>query len=639
MRRYCVPGASIVSALLLSGSLAAVEADSPPAGNWPAPPYWTRTETAPQQEPGRETVGSGRPALVASPAALPFFAVTPCRVADTRAGSGFTGAYGQPALQAQITRGFDIVNSVCGIPATAQAVSFLFTAINMTGAGNLRAFPAGVTMPAVGGAVLVWAAGTTAPTTDAAAAPVGGGVLNLYVNGALGTTADVVLDVNGYYAPSGSVTSLTGGGSTLTGDATLAAGSNVTVTASGQTLTIAAFSGPLLGDVTGSQGATVVSSVGGQTAASVAAGTSLANAATGANTPNAIVRRDGAGSFIANFVTAAGGVLGTSAGSVGVKGVSTSYNGVWAESTSQDALFASGGRDGAFVTGGRHGVGGVSTGSAGILYGVWGSNASPAAGAAGVSGTAGSAPTNFDLSVGDAAGVLGLSFGHIGVAGVGTGFFAPAGKFVSADPATGAAVSVVNLGFGTHAAEFAGNVFVYTFQPGSGNLSVQGTLSKGAGSFKIDHPLDPENKYLYHSFVESPDMMNIYNGNVILDDSGEAIVQLPAYFEALNGDFRYQLTPIGRHAPIFVADEISENRFRIAGGRPGMKVSWQVTGIRKDPFANAHRIIPEVEKEPELKGYYLHADERGQPKEKSLGARAIELKRAEAASGAPDKGR
>ena len=60
--------------------------------------------------------------------------------------------------------------------------------------------------------------------------------------------------------------------------------------------------------------------------------------------------------------------------------------------------------------------------------------------------------------------------------------------------------------------------------------------------------LDPANKYLYHSFVESPDMMNVYNGNVVTDKRGMATVVLPEYFEALNSDFRYQLTVIGRFA-------------------------------------------------------------------------------------------
>src|SRR5262249_17366466 len=114
----------------------------------------------------------------------------------------------------------------------------------------------------------------------------------------------------------------------------------------------------------------------------------------------------------------------------------------------------------------------------------------------------------------------------------------------------------------------------------NGNVDVTGTISKGAGSFKIDHPLDPENKYLYHSFVESPDMMNIYNGTAVLDDHGEATIMLPNWFEALNRDFRYQLTCIGGFAPVYVAHEIAGNSFRIGGGKSGLKVSWQVTGVR-----------------------------------------------------------
>lgn len=79
----------------------------------------------------------------------------------------------------------------------------------------------------------------------------------------------------------------------------------------------------------------------------------------------------------------------------------------------------------------------------------------------------------------------------------------------------------------------------------AGNLNVTGKLTKGSGSFKIDHPLDPANKYLSHSFVESPDMMNVYNGNITTDRHGLATITLPDYFEALNRDFRYQLTVIG----------------------------------------------------------------------------------------------
>ena len=107
-------------------------------------------------------------------------------------------------------------------------------------------------------------------------------------------------------------------------------------------------------------------------------------------------------------------------------------------------------------------------------------------------------------------------------------------------------------------------------------------------------------------------MMNIYNGNVVLDANGEAWVELPAYFEALNKDFRYQLTAIGAPGPnLYIAQEISGNRFKIAGGSPGMKVSWQVTGIRHDPFAEAHRIQVEVEKTGKERGKYIHPKEYG----------------------------
>lgn len=152
-----------------------------------------------------------------------------------------------------------------------------------------------------------------------------------------------------------------------------------------------------------------------------------------------------------------------------------------------------------------------------------------------------------------------------------------------------------------------------------GNVRVTGNLSKGGGSFKIDHPLDPENKYLYHSFVESPDMKNIYDGVVKLDANGEASVELPTWFGALNRDFRYLLTPIGAPAPgLYIAQKISNNLFKISGGQPGMEVSWQVTGTRQDAYANAHR-IPVEEDKPELeRGHYLHPDAFGQPAEKSV---------------------
>jgi hypothetical protein len=189
-----------------------------------------------------------------------------------------------------------------------------------------------------------------------------------------------------------------------------------------------------------------------------------------------------------------------------------------------------------------------------------------------------------------------------------------------------------NIGYGVYgfsssaeafAGAFAGRVTISGATSISSSLSVTGALSKGSGTFKIDHPLDPTNKFLYHSFVESPDMKNIYDGVVVLDASGEATVELPTYFEALNKDFRYQLTCVGGFAQVYVAEEISGNRFRIAGGKPGLKVSWQVTGIRKDPYAEKNRVQVEVEKTGDERGKYLYPSAYGAPE--SMGTEAIKL--------------
>jgi hypothetical protein len=150
----------------------------------------------------------------------------------------------------------------------------------------------------------------------------------------------------------------------------------------------------------------------------------------------------------------------------------------------------------------------------------------------------------------------------------------------------------------------------------TGGASVTGALSKGSGTFVIDHPLDPANKLLYHSFVESPDVKNIYDGLVTLDEKGEATIELPDYFLALNGEFRYLATQLGAPMPdLHLAREVSAGlfglgapRFRISGGAPGGRVSWQITGIRHDPYIKKHPIEVEVEKTDSTlvkKGEYL----------------------------------
>jgi hypothetical protein len=245
-------------------------------------------------------------------------------------------------------------------------------------------------------------------------------------------------------------------------------------------------------------------------------------------------------------------------------------------------------------------------------WGVWG--VSSYAGAAGVygSGTAGSGAAGVSGTGGtDGGGSGGLLYeAGAGVEGQGGngytgGTDGPGGIFYGGYETV--------YGDGVDVFPGSGNAGVF-----SGNVDVYGSVSKSSGSFKIDHPLDPANKYLYHSFVESPDMMNIYNGNVTTDNSGVATITLPDWFESLNKDFRYQLTVIGKFAQAIVAREIESSQFQIKTSLPNVKVSWQVTGIRQDAWANAHRVPVEEEKDARLKGFYIHPELYGAPAEKQI---------------------
>lgn len=189
------------------------------------------------------------------------------------------------------------------------------------------------------------------------------------------------------------------------------------------------------------------------------------------------------------------------------------------------------------------------------------------------------------------------------------------GLYVIADNSTGTNYGVFADAPGStgtsFAGYFAGDVEI------TGDLSVTGNISKGGGTFKIDHPEDPTNKYLVHSFVESPEMMNVYNGNIETDANGYATVELPDYFESANKDFRYQLTVIGSFAQAIVKEKIDDNKFVIQTDQPNIEVSWQVTGIRNDPYAKNNRIKPVQEKPEEHRGSYLHPDAYGADKSQS----------------------
>jgi hypothetical protein len=200
------------------------------------------------------------------------------------------------------------------------------------------------------------------------------------------------------------------------------------------------------------------------------------------------------------------------------------------------------------------------------------------------------------------AGVHGISDAGWGVWGESNSYYGVIGQVVNgyAGVYGGATTGTGVIGY-TENGPWAGLFY--------GDVKVTGTLYKPGGGFHIDHPLDPQNKYLNHSFVESSDMKNLYDGIAVLDDSGQATVTLPDWFDTLNENFRYQLTPIGAPAPqLHLAEEIARGTFRIAGGSPRQRISWQVTGSRKDPWARANPLSVEEPKPAVERGHYLHPE-------------------------------
>ena len=220
-------------------------------------------------------------------------------------------------------------------------------------------------------------------------------------------------------------------------------------------------------------------------------------------------------------------------------------------------------------------------------------------------------------------GVFGQSSGDYGYALHGKSEIGPAVKGESTDH-----IALLGLGYSGVFGESTGGTAVIGVSGASGRsglfdgrVEVRGDLAVTNGNiaFKIDHPSDPQNKYLLHHCVESSERKNVYEGVAQVDEDGAASVDLPDWFEALNGDFRYQLTAVGGAAPnLHVAEEITENRFKIAGGEGGMKVCWQVTGSRKDPWAAANPFVVEQEKPQEDRGRYLEPDLYDAPEEQRV---------------------
>ena len=256
-----------------------------------------------------------------------------------------------------------------------------------------------------------------------------------------------------------------------------------------------------------------------------------------------------------------------------------------------------------------YGVVGISESTTGG-FGVYGTNTAGGTGVVGESKTWMGVYGRSESTTGG-AGVMGEAAGT-GVIGTSKTWMGVYGKSESTTGGAGVMGEAVGSGAGVYGKGARAAGFF------EGNVEITGRLTARGKAFKIDHPLDPANKYLYHSSVESPDVMNIYNGNIITDTEGNATVVLPDYFEALNGDFRYQLTVIGKLAQAAVASEIENNRFTVKTNQPNVKVSWQVTGIRQDASVKAHRLPVEEDKSEAERGLFLYPEDYGQPKTKGI---------------------
>ncbi|MEE4420267.1 hypothetical protein [Streptomyces bugieae] len=288
------------------------------------------------------------------------------------------------------------------------------------------------------------------------------------------------------------------------------------------------------------------------------------------------------------------GVAGTSEQGAGVVGVSKDGTGVSGTSTAGAGLSGTGETGAGVVADSKSGTGIKATSATGTAVSA---DCFDGTGILGHAGHSENSGFGFGFSPNSGPGVMGTSFHGSGVFG-----FSEDSDGVSAEGLVGLSAS--------------GRPIAGRF---SGDVHVTGTLTQGAADVRIDHPLDPENHFLAHASVASPEMKNVYDGTVTLDSEGAATVQLPDYFEALNEEFQYQLTPLGDPAPeLHISSPVSENRFAIAGGRPDQRVCWQITGTRRDAWARANPLRAEAKKAPEECGYYLHPEAHGQRSDRAI---------------------
>ncbi len=341
------------------------------------------------------------------------------------------------------------------------------------------------------------------------------------------------------------------------------------------------------------------------------------------------------GGFFQSASTSGRGVYGVATATSGdtygglFESASTTGRGVYGLATS-----ATGGSYGVFgqtnSTSGR-GVYGYATASSGTTYGVWGQNDSASGNGVFGKATSASGPCTggwFESDSTIGVGVLGLadatSGGTFGVQGVSN---SPSGRGVYglATALSGGAYGVEGVsdspsgrGVYGHATASSGTIYgvlgeASTSAAGYAVFALGDMGATGTKPFRIDHPFDPENKYLLHYAAESPMPQNFYVGNVVTDANGYAWVELPDYFAEINTNFKYQLTVVDdADSDGFVIAKVSKkirgNRFQIRTSAPNVEVSWEVKADRNDLYVQKKQPKDVVEKQGPERGKYQHPE-------------------------------
>jgi hypothetical protein len=513
----------LASIILLSLS---VVAQAETIKNWGAPSIWT--------PPAAQSAG-GRAALANYPP-VALTPLAPCRLIDTRAGSGFPAGYGPPSMTGGGAQRTFTITGQCGIPAGAQAVSFNFAVWFPTSRGDIRVFPAGTATPTV--STLNWEASIVA-LANAAVVPLGtGGAITVQMDATAALT-DIFVDVNGYYAG----TQAAGGG-----------------TFNLHTDNIYAIWGE-------------------STAASGGYGT-IGRAISGTNGIGAFGRGSGYGVFGTTETGASIGVHGDSGSNTAVEGISTSglgvfgqsssYNAIWAQSATFDAIASFGGRDGIFSQGARIGVLATTTGT-GVVDGVQGTLQGAAAGSAGVHGIGAGVANTYGVW-GQQGATIPDVFGQASGTG---GYFTSRGTWAALGngPTRGVQGSRVDATTGNF---LSGGVLGYAGT--SGVHSFNDITAAGIKSFVEPHPTDPGRQIVYIA-MEGPEAGTYFRGRGRF--SGRtAVIEVPESFRLVTEaeGLTVQITPIGQPTAVGVTS-VDLNQIVVEANRD-VEFSYLVQGVR-----------------------------------------------------------